>query len=343
MLDGIRVATYGVKYTDGTACEVIPGRLREIHIFYACVPNGNDNIATFEEVSSCLYEMVIVSKSICGHPAYVTPSKYPQRIDCFSMEGSLVKPEELDNNEAQQEDPHSAGAQVKLTDNDGKEFVVQYVKNEELPANNVHPQEIISIKDAKEDDEITIGSQTVLKQQSIIDTSEGPQQVTRNVRVSATEAEEKAIIAAFLNGDSCLTGGEGWWKFEICYGKHVMQFHEDESSKDRVSTVLLGTWSKDNHWDWIQKHAHKKPSKNKDERWAVSLNYSNGLTCEGVNKKRFVEVRLMCPKPSANVHAVSIFLIEPLTCEYLLGIESPWFCDLIKNAGADGIPDIIKN
>ena len=36
----------------------------------ACNENGNDNIATFEEVSSCVYEMVVVSKWICSHPAY---------------------------------------------------------------------------------------------------------------------------------------------------------------------------------------------------------------------------------------------------------------------------------
>ena len=38
--------------------------------FEACDENGNDNIATFEEVSSCVYEMIVVSKWICSHPAY---------------------------------------------------------------------------------------------------------------------------------------------------------------------------------------------------------------------------------------------------------------------------------
>merc|ERR1719410_2615909 len=24
----------------------------------------------------------------------------------------------------------------------------------------------------------------------------------------------------------CLRGGTGWWKYEFCYGKHVLQYHE---------------------------------------------------------------------------------------------------------------------
>ena len=30
--------------------------------------------------------------------------------------------------------------------------------------------------------------------------------------------------------------------------------------------------------------------------------------------------------------AVSLYLIEPATCEYLLGVESPWFCNLVEKA-----------
>jgi hypothetical protein len=66
--------------------------------------------------------------------------------------------------------------------------------------------------------------------------------------------------------------------------------------------------------------------------------YTNGQLCEANNKNRYVEVRFRCPKPDAKSHAVSLFLIEPLTCEYLLGIESPWFCDFIKNVDVDGLP-----
>ena len=94
ILRGENVAMYAVKYTDGTQCEVLAGVQREITVFYgrhsflfkilfagkiftldakkklACDENGNDNIAAFEEISSCIYEMVVVTKHICSHPSY---------------------------------------------------------------------------------------------------------------------------------------------------------------------------------------------------------------------------------------------------------------------------------
>jgi endoplasmic reticulum lectin 1 len=61
---------YNIKYSDGTLCEVVPNMHREITVFYACEENGNDNLASFEEISSCVYEMVVVTKWICSNPSY---------------------------------------------------------------------------------------------------------------------------------------------------------------------------------------------------------------------------------------------------------------------------------
>ncbi len=36
---------------------------------------------------------------------------------------------------------------------------------------------------------------------------------------------DREFLEAFLSGRECLPGGTGWWKYEICYGKHVIQFH----------------------------------------------------------------------------------------------------------------------
>ena len=33
------------------------------------------------------------------------------------------------------------------------------------------------------------------------------------------------FLERFLAGEQCLTGGTGWWQYEFCYGKHVLQFH----------------------------------------------------------------------------------------------------------------------
>ena len=37
----------------------------------------------------------------------------------------------------------------------------------------------------------------------------------------------------FCQVGECLPGGVGWWKYEICYGRHVIQFHVNESFLER--------------------------------------------------------------------------------------------------------------
>lgn len=36
---------------------------------------------------------------------------------------------------------------------------------------------------------------------------------------------DREFLEGFLSGRECLPGGSGWWRYEICYGKHVIQFH----------------------------------------------------------------------------------------------------------------------
>ena len=47
--------------------------------------------------------------------------------------------------------------------------------------------------------------------------SENEQQSLNNV--------DRKFLKKFLSGEHCLTGGTGWWQYEICYERHVIQFH----------------------------------------------------------------------------------------------------------------------
>lgn len=316
-LDGNSVATYAVKYVDGTECEVLPNTFRQITVFYACMENGNDNIASFEETSSCFYEMVVVTKLICSHPAYKSPVLVPKSINCYAVEGAPVQPEELED----KEDSRAYNAEdnsIKMTDKEGETFIIHYGTSESNKA-----------------DEATVFN---TPPQSI--QRENNMEVLASPKPNSIKREEKAMMEAFFKGDSCLTGGTGWWKFEICYGKHVIQFHEDENTKIRT-TVLLGTWNQENHLEWTKKHKHKRPVKNPKDRSTVSLLYSEGQYCEGLDRNRFVEVKFRCLESTDKSHAVSLYLIEPLTCEYLLGVESPWFCSFVKLADENGVPTLV--
>ncbi len=49
-----------------------------------------------------------------------------------------------------------------------------------------------------------------------------------------------------------------------------------------------------------------------------------------------------CVSNSEQSHALGLYLIEPNTCEYLLGIESPWFCNIVKNVDSNGVPTLLR-
>ncbi|KAL4237569.1 hypothetical protein ACF0H5_002283 [Mactra antiquata] len=146
------------------------------------------------------------------------------------------------------------------------------------------------------------------------------------------------LIRDFLNGDYCIHGGGGWWKHEYCHNRHAKQYHEEPSS---ITQIYLGYWDKQKHLDWLAKNPSKKP-KPVGSRKHVSLYYAGGDICDVTGKPRFVEVKLKCLNKPGQPHAVSIYLVEPTPCEYVLGVESPLLCDILDQADENGFMDHIK-
>ena len=49
-------------------------------------------------------------------------------------------------------------------------------------------------------------------------------------QATANEEENDAeFLKGFFSGRDCLTGGSGWWKYELCYGKQVVQYHVSDA------------------------------------------------------------------------------------------------------------------
>jgi len=149
------------------------------------------------------------------------------------------------------------------------------------------------------------------------------------------------IVQDFLLGNYCLFGGTGWWRYEFCYGAKVNQYHEEKGSPKTV--INLGKFNLQNHKDWLEANPSKRP-KPIESRKHISHFYSNGDFCEISKKPRHVEVKLKCkpPKASESPSAVSIYLLEPKTCEYVLGVESSIVCDIIASADEDGLMSLTK-
>lgn len=131
-------------------------------------------------------------------------------------------------------------------------------------------------------------------------------------------------VKEFLSGKHCLTGGTGWWKYEFCYGRYVRQFHGDTS-------LILGFFDEDKHKQWIQNHKQKLP-KPLGQRKQLSHFYQGGTICDKTGKKRETEVVLKCMENAQSPSKVSLYLLEPQTCQYILGVESPLICDILAQA-----------
>lgn len=63
----------------------------------------------------------------------------------------------------------------------------------------------------------------------------------------------------------------------------------------------------------------------------MSIFYSGGDVCDLTGLPRQIEVKMKCKKADSP-STVSLYLLEPKVCEYVLGVESPLVCDLLEHA-----------
>lgn len=52
------------------------------------------------------------------------------------------------------------------------------------------------------------------------------------------------------------------------------------------------------------------------------------------------QVKLKCLEGSSSPGAVALYLLEPKTCEYILGVESPLICNILPEADDNGLVKI---
>ena len=83
-------------------------------------------------------------------------------------------------------------------------------------------------------------------------------------------------------------------------------------------------------------HPDRRP-KSKSIRTEISHFYQEGTVCDKTGEKRETEVKLKCLLNSASPAQVSMYLLEPRTCHYILVVESPIICDVLQIADDDGL------
>ncbi|KAK0178516.1 hypothetical protein PV327_007400 [Microctonus hyperodae] len=297
-LDGIRMPYVEVQMTNGTVCD-LSNKPRNIKLLYICHPQVDHEIYSLDEVASCEYEAIIMSRLLCSHPDY-SRTAGEDEINCIPLGNSLKRPRALSVLETES----LKLRQQKFTDGEPR------VRIELRPTDGL---------EKKADEYLN----------SILDVN------SANLDIGPHQN--------FLEGKRCLHGGDGWWKYEFCYGRSVSQYHVEKNGV-RI-TIDLGNFNQKKHIEWIEAHPNKRP-KPIGQRKQLSHFYSDGSFCDKTGRLRQTEVRLKCVDNAlSSPSSVSLFLLEPKICEYILGVESPLICNMLEYADETGLinDDAVNN
>jgi len=306
-IEGLNMPYHEIMMTDGTLCDLnqLP---RKTRVLYVCYPAGKNEIYSLKEVSTCEYEVVVLTNVLCSHPSYKPEESKEHSISCRPLEeGQARKPAKLTKLEIES---------LKLR---SERLLEAHLSGGDKPG-----QVKIEIRPVQVDIEGIEGDEEL--RETIDRIKEG--QWKESKREPFKPLMDPQVVKQFLKGEYCLYGGSGWWKYEFCYGKKVDQYHEEGAGQKTV--INLGKFSENDHVAWLEQHPTKKP-KEASNRKQVSIFYSGGDVCDITGKPRQIEVKLKC-KQADSPSTVSLYLLEPKTCEYVLGVESPLVCDLLPHA-----------
>lgn len=307
-IDGLKLPYLEVNMTDGTICD-LNGEPRETRILYMCHTVGRHDIYSLKETSTCKYEVIIFTSLLCKHPKFKAPETGEHNIFC--------RPDSL----------NTPTKPLNLEKIEAESLKMRHQNLLSLDSSGDKLQKVLAIfkLDPVEGQE---GETRIQLELRSIDAP------PLNTAIFSPNplSEPPGTIASFLSGDHCFHGGTGWWKYEFCYQKKVDQYHMHE---DRSKTIVrLGVFNLDKHKQWLKDNPHKQP-KPLEDRTFVSHFYSGGAICESSGNPREVEVKLKCV--NSGIGSVALYLLEPSTCHYILGVESSLFCKLLPYADEFGI------
>ncbi|KFB39791.1 AGAP009546-PA-like protein [Anopheles sinensis] len=293
-IEGFNLPYLELEMDSGTICD-LNGEPRVTKILYVCYMFGKNEVYSLKETSTCNYEVIILTAGLCTHPKYKPQDTEENKIYCSPVGDSPRKPKAL--------------LQMEV---DKLRQKYQQLSDGSIRGDLIHKDEAFSfgwkgleIDPADEEGETPVSSMSKRPKKS----------------------KELTSLLEFLDGAYCLPGGSGWWKFELCFGKHVRQYHKDTS-------IYLGYFNVDKHREWLEKHPSVRYKRKLENQ--ISHFYTGGDICDKTNQPRQVEVKLKCTEHSAtSSDVIALYLLEPRPCEYVLNVESSKICDIIPLASED--------
>ncbi|TKR92829.1 hypothetical protein L596_007401 [Steinernema carpocapsae] len=334
-IEGVDLAYYPVVYRQGSVCD-ITGSPRVATVNYVCWPKTDDYIQSVAETSSCVYEIFVYTKHLCSHPSFQPPVAKEHDINCYAQHdgeetGNDVRPKGVLKMEEDLRksfhDDYKIGSAVKedVDDDETTLFKINLLEGGEI--NDADYKEILKMLQSVPGINDKIRSEIAAAADSLNDRLNKKQKPA-----SQGSQEGNDVNLADIFSSKCIVGGSGWWKYEICYGEKVVQFHEDQEGRQEI---VLGYFDKKLHKVFIDQNPKKRPVVKNDKIMEVTHLYSSGDLCDAINAHRSVEVKLSCRVSESP--DLQMFLLEPGTCQYLLNIQSSLFCNELQTADAYGM------
>ncbi|KAL6086345.1 hypothetical protein STEG23_000143 [Scotinomys teguina] len=119
----------------------------------------------------------------------------------------------------------------------------------------------------------------------------------------------------------CLLKTKDWWTYEFCYGRHIQQYHM-EDSEIKGDVLYLGYYQSAFNWE----DETAKASKQHRLKRYHSQTYGNGSKCDLNGRPREAEVRFLCDEGAGLSGDYIDRVDEPLSCSYVLTIRTSRLC-----------------
>jgi endoplasmic reticulum lectin 1 len=308
---------YPVTYQHGTTCD-LTGKPRTTTVLYVCEEGAKNQIRSLNELSTCNYEIVVMTNRLCAHPSFHKAPAKENEIQCYAEK------------EQRNEKPRSLlSAEKEAAAEFFREFSLgSNTKATQLPLKTRQHSTLNSLDDQLGDISVLLDALKSAADQSLSDDLSTAKAHTLNLQLAND----------FWHGKTCIYGGSGWWQYELCYGRKVVQFHESRSGKERTE-IVLGTFNEEIHRQWAEQYPHKVVKSEGGHIQQVSNMYTQGDICKETGAHRSCEVRIRCHKPtdSGSYSKILIYMLEPDTCSYILVVESALFCDGLQKMDKYGM------
>jgi protein OS-9 len=133
------------------------------------------------------------------------------------------------------------------------------------------------------------------------------------------EAAKKALSLSMAN--LCVQKVGGWFSYDICWERHVRQYHAEGSQLKAEYFLGKGPSYKLENGATddltFRVHATGGPY--------VAARLLNGTVCDLTGKERVAELRLFCLPEGAD-EKISLEMTEPETCKYVITMSHPKAC-----------------